>query len=103
MKRVTLLMGGYSVERDVSLASGENCAAALREAGYPVEVVDVKGHIRDVIAVASNSATAARRTSGLRGKLSSNRSCSASSRCPERCRTLPPAREWQTPQILRQQ
>lgn len=49
MKRVTVLLGGYSAEREVSLASGENCAAALREAGYPVEVVDVKGHIRDVI------------------------------------------------------
>jgi D-alanine-D-alanine ligase len=49
MKRVTLLMGGYSAERDVSLASGANCAAALKEAGYPVEVIDVKGHIRDVI------------------------------------------------------
>jgi len=49
MKRVTVLLGGYSAERDVSLASGANCAAALKEAGYPVEIVDVKGDIRDVI------------------------------------------------------
>src|SRR3954466_5157460 len=49
MKRVSVLLGGTSKERDVSLASGANCAAALKEAGYPVETVDVKGHIRDVI------------------------------------------------------
>ncbi|HVO02896.1 MAG TPA: D-alanine--D-alanine ligase [Candidatus Cybelea sp.] len=49
MKRVSVLMGGYSAEREVSLASGANCAAALREAGYPVETLDVKGDIRDVI------------------------------------------------------
>ena len=49
MKRVTVLMGGYSAERDVSLASGKNCAAALKEAGYEVQDLDVTGHIRDVI------------------------------------------------------
>src|SRR3954463_6135927 len=49
MKRVSLLMGGTSKERDVSLASGANCAAALQEAGYPVETVDVQGDIRAVI------------------------------------------------------
>ena len=32
MKRVSVLMGGYSKEREVSLASGANCAAALKEA-----------------------------------------------------------------------
>ena len=32
MKRVTVLMGGLSAEREVSLASGANCAAALKEA-----------------------------------------------------------------------
>jgi D-alanine-D-alanine ligase len=50
MKRVSVLMGGYSVERDVSLASGANCAAALKEAGYQVETVDVNGPIQDVVA-----------------------------------------------------
>jgi D-alanine-D-alanine ligase len=49
MKRVTVLMGGYSAEREVSLNSGANCAAALEEAGYPVQTLDVTGHIRDVI------------------------------------------------------
>ena len=41
MKKVTVLMGGSSAEREVSLASGANCAAALKEAGYEVETVDV--------------------------------------------------------------
>src|SRR5688572_25687046 len=42
MKRVTVLMGGWSAERDVSLASGTNCAAALKEAGYAVETLDAR-------------------------------------------------------------
>jgi D-alanine-D-alanine ligase len=49
MKRVSVLMGGYSAEREVSLASGAKCAAALKEAGYQVDTVDVIGDIRDVI------------------------------------------------------
>ena len=42
-KRVAVLMGGPSAERDVSLVSGRECAAGLREAGYKVSVIDV-GH-----------------------------------------------------------
>ena len=38
--RVTVLMGGTSSERDVSLASGLRVAGALREAGHVVRVVD---------------------------------------------------------------
>lgn len=38
--RVVVLMGGMSAEREVSLSSGEECAQALREAGYEVVVVD---------------------------------------------------------------
>ncbi|WP_209426000.1 D-alanine--D-alanine ligase [Pararhodobacter sp. SW119] len=37
---VAVLMGGISAEREVSLSSGRMCAAALREAGYPVVEVD---------------------------------------------------------------
>ncbi|BBK35490.1 D-alanine--D-alanine ligase [Allostella sp. ATCC 35155] len=40
-KRVAVLMGGWSAEREVSLASGRDCAAALGEAGYQVETIDV--------------------------------------------------------------
>ena len=41
MKRVALLMGGLSAEREVSLATGAACADALREKGYPVVEIDV--------------------------------------------------------------
>ncbi len=40
-KHVAVLMGGWSAERDVSLSSGRECAAALREAGYRVSEIDV--------------------------------------------------------------
>jgi D-alanine-D-alanine ligase len=41
--RVAVLLGGFSVEREVSLSSGKECAAALRVAGYDVVEVDA-GH-----------------------------------------------------------
>ena len=41
-KSVTVLMGGWSAEREVSLASGTACADALSDAGYDVFRVDVK-------------------------------------------------------------
>ncbi len=37
--KVAVLMGGFSAEREVSLSTGRECAAALREAG--IEVVEV--------------------------------------------------------------
>ena len=37
---VAVLMGGPSAEREVSLSSGRECAAALREEGYEVVEVD---------------------------------------------------------------
>ena len=37
---VAVLMGGPSAEREVSLSSGRECAAALRDAGYKVVTVD---------------------------------------------------------------
>ncbi len=40
-KKIALLKGGLSVEREVSLASGAACAGALREAGYEVVEIDV--------------------------------------------------------------
>jgi D-alanine-D-alanine ligase len=39
---VAVLMGGWSAERKVSLASGEACASALERAGFNVMRVDVK-------------------------------------------------------------
>lgn len=38
--KVVVLMGGPSAERDVSLSSGTECAAALRETGFDVIEVD---------------------------------------------------------------
>lgn len=39
-RRIALLKGGPSAEREVSLSSGRECAAALREAGYEVIEID---------------------------------------------------------------
>ncbi len=39
-QKVAVLMGGMSAERDVSLSSGKECAAALRETGYEVVEID---------------------------------------------------------------
>lgn len=41
MKRVAVLYGGISAEREVSLVSGRQVTAALREAGYEVVPVEV--------------------------------------------------------------
>ncbi len=46
---VAVLMGGISAEREVSLSSGRMCAAALREAGYPVVEVDAGRDLADVL------------------------------------------------------
>ena len=40
MKRVAILMGGWSAEREVSLSTGRGVAAALAERGYEVVEVD---------------------------------------------------------------
>ena len=42
MKRIVLIKGGRSAEREVSLVSGRECAAGLREAGYEVEELDMR-------------------------------------------------------------
>ena len=39
-KRIAVLLGGLSPERDVSLVSGRACAKALREKGYDVVEID---------------------------------------------------------------
>ena len=44
-KKVTVLMGGWSAERDVSLVSGTDCANALERAGYDVTRVDIAREI----------------------------------------------------------
>lgn len=47
-RRVAVLYGGISAEREVSLSSGRQCIAALREAGFdvlPIEVGDDLGAV----------------------------------------------------------
>lgn len=50
-KRVAVLMGGKSAERDVSLTSGRACLKALREAGYDAYAVDVGADIGELMTV----------------------------------------------------
>ncbi len=40
-RNVTVLMGGWSPEREVSLSTGCECAKALADRGYRVQVIDV--------------------------------------------------------------
>jgi D-alanine-D-alanine ligase len=40
-KKVAVLYGGRSTERDVSLRTGKGCADALVERGYDVTLIDV--------------------------------------------------------------
>src|SRR5271155_2918058 len=47
---IAVLLGGWSVEREVSLVSGAACAKALRELGYKVTEIDVKPDIAEVLA-----------------------------------------------------
>jgi len=48
-RKVTVLMGGRSAEREVSLVSGRACAKALRDAGYAVGEVDVGENVAALI------------------------------------------------------
>ena len=50
MTRVAVLYGGMSAEREVSLATGKQVIAALREAGYEVTPIEVGDDLRAVIA-----------------------------------------------------
>ena len=47
---VAVLMGGLSSEREVSLVSGRECAAALRRAGFRVTEVDAGRDLAQVLA-----------------------------------------------------
>lgn len=48
-KKIAVLKGGWSAEREVSLKSGAACAKALRELGYPVMEIDVQMDIAEVL------------------------------------------------------
>ena len=44
---VAVLMGGWSLEREVSLKSGAACSKALKNCGYRVSEIDVSAHLAD--------------------------------------------------------
>src|SRR5512144_3136001 len=48
-KRVAVLMGGWSAEREVSLVSGAAVSKALTEAGYRVSTIDVARDPSDLL------------------------------------------------------
>ena len=48
-KHVAVLMGGWSAEREVSLASGKACADALESKGYRITKIDVGRDIATVL------------------------------------------------------
>jgi len=50
LTNVVVLMGGWSVEREVSLACGKACTKALEEVGFRVAQVDPKRDIAEVLA-----------------------------------------------------
>ncbi len=51
--RVAVLKGGWSAEREVSLVSGRECAAALRAAGYDVVEIDAARDLADALRTAA--------------------------------------------------
>ena len=50
MSRVAVLYGGISAEREVSLSSGMQVIAALRQAGFEVTPIEVTADLGAVIA-----------------------------------------------------
>ena len=52
-KRVLVLMGGWSAEREVSLSSGTEVARALNESGYRVDTLDVTRDVGRLMAALS--------------------------------------------------
>ena len=48
-RRVAVLMGGWSAEREVSLVSGRECAEALQACGFEVTAIDVSRDLRGLL------------------------------------------------------
>jgi D-alanine-D-alanine ligase len=49
-RNAAVLLGGWSAERDVSLVSGHECAAALRRLGFAVREIDVPRDLEVLVA-----------------------------------------------------
>ena len=48
-KKIAVLMGGWSSEREVSLVGGRSCAQALRDKGHEVTEIDLKRDLHDLL------------------------------------------------------
>ena len=48
-KHVAVLMGGWSVEHDVSMDSGRACATALRKCGYQVSEINLTRDLKQLL------------------------------------------------------
>ena len=48
-KNITVLMGGWNGEREVSLDSAKDIIASLKELGHNVKIVDVKRNLPDIV------------------------------------------------------
>jgi D-alanine-D-alanine ligase len=55
-KRVAVLLGGRSAEREVSLVSGKGCAQALRDEGFDVVEIDPSEHLEQQLVTAKPDA-----------------------------------------------
>jgi D-alanine-D-alanine ligase len=56
MKKVAVLLGGLSAEREVSLVSGRACAKALREEGFDVVEIDARENLESQLLAAKPDA-----------------------------------------------
>src|SRR6478752_2887117 len=99
-KHVAVLMGGFSAEREVSLASGKPCAEALETKGYRVTKIDGvpythSGVLASAMAMQKDLAKVVMRAAGIPvpgGKIVSRREA-AKSHVLERPYVLKPVNE----------
>ena len=85
MTRVAVLYGGISAEREVSLASGPQCIAALREAGFevtPIEVGDDLAARHRGAAPRRSPTPCSTRCTAASARMAASRACSTGSACP---------------------
>ena len=49
IKKIAVIMGGMSHERDISLVSGKSVADALKKKGYVVKTIDLNNNVPDMV------------------------------------------------------
>ncbi|HEY5048369.1 MAG TPA: D-alanine--D-alanine ligase [Rhizomicrobium sp.] len=55
-RKIAVLLGGRSAEREVSLVTGRGCAAALRDEGFEVVEIDANDNLAEKLAAAAPDA-----------------------------------------------